>query len=66
MVRIGMDDKINYLYGNGRKPPELNGGEWGPTRAQEEELQRRDAILGAPLGRKKVCTCFNLPCTCGA
>jgi hypothetical protein len=60
MVRIGMDDEINYRYGTGPKPPHMTGtGDWGPTRAQEARIRALDLETGC-------CSCLPmLPCTCG-
>lgn len=64
MPRIGMDDEINYRYGNGPKPPHMNRGEWGPRRSEEKPLFPANPLSGL----KKVCTCpsWQLTCTCGA
>jgi hypothetical protein len=65
MPRIGMDDEINYLYGSGRRPPHMNGGVWGPTRA--EEALRRQSVLrqdSPPATLPKLPDLRRLPCGC--
>ena len=66
MHRIGVDDEINYRYGNGPKPPHMNGGTWGARRSEEPLVPTLP--LDPLTSIQKICTCpaWQLRCTCGA